>query len=239
MHESQMHAENSFITLTYDEENFNPSLNYRDFQLFMKRIRQKWSVRFFMCGEYGEQTSRPHFHALIFGHAFDRSDAVGKAVYYSKELADAWPFGMSSVGDVTYESAGYVAQYVVKKCNGAVADRRYSRVDPDTGEIFRVEPEFGHMSLRPHGIGQSWFKKYWKECYLARDGVVLKGGLSVPNPRYYDKLLREMDYALMDVKDLDRYRNANKFAADGSPERLAVREAVHKARVKFYNRRSL
>jgi hypothetical protein len=239
MHEAQMHERSSFVTLTYDDIHCAPSLNYLDFQLFMKRTRAKHgAVRFFMCGEYGEQTCRPHFHCLVFGHYFDRVHQVRKGSWYSSELAALWPFGFSSVGDVTFESASYVAQYVVKKCSGSVGDERYSRLDLSTGEIVKVVPEFGHMSLKP-GIGFTWFEKYWRDCYMARDGVVLKGGRTVPNPRYYDKLLNELDYSLKDMKDLERYRKSKKFASEGSPERLAVREHVHKARIRFYNRRSL
>ena len=70
-----MHAQSAFITLTYADE-YLPSdgkLKYLDFQLFMKRLRKYCGkeISFFMCGEYGEKTARPHYHACIFGYDFD------------------------------------------------------------------------------------------------------------------------------------------------------------------------
>ena len=72
-----MHMFNSFVTLTYDDDHLPEynSLNYKHFQDFMKRLRKSHNgVRFYMCGEYGEDFSRPHYHALLFNCFFpDRS----------------------------------------------------------------------------------------------------------------------------------------------------------------------
>ena len=59
IHEAQLHEDNSYITLTYDDDNLpaNASLDKSDFQKFMKRLRKSLGdkkVRFFHCGEYGE-----------------------------------------------------------------------------------------------------------------------------------------------------------------------------------------
>ena len=75
VHEAAAYDCNAFITLTYDEENLpaDGSLNYDHFQLFMKRLRKAIEpnkVRFYMCGEYGEENGRPHFHACLFGYDF-------------------------------------------------------------------------------------------------------------------------------------------------------------------------
>ena len=70
--ESQMHLDNCFLTLTYDEESLPQygSLEYRHVQLFFKRLRKKiGAFRYFVCGEYGPHGDRPHYHALIFGHS--------------------------------------------------------------------------------------------------------------------------------------------------------------------------
>lgn len=239
MHEAQMHEVSSFVTLTYDDEHSSPSLNYSDFQRFMYRVRQKFGpTRFFVCGEYGELNQRPHFHALLFGCGFPDRVPFGKGYDRSAVLEGLWRFGFSSVGDVNYASAGYCAQYSCSKVTGPLADAHYCRVDTSTGEYVYVVPEFGHMSLKP-GIGYSWFQKYWREVYGPRDGVVLKGGLTVPPPRYYDNLLLEMDGELRDFKDYGRYTKSKQFADDCTPERLAVREHVHKARNQFNKRRYL
>lgn len=132
VHEASLHTDNCFITLTYNDEHLpsDGSLNYRDFQLFMKRLRKRVSVpvRFYMCGEYGENFGRPHFHACLFGFNFPdlKLWKSGKSkLYRSPLLEELWPFGYSSVGDVNFESAAYVARYILKKVTGADAAAHY------------------------------------------------------------------------------------------------------------------
>lgn len=239
MHEASLSEENSFVTLTYDDSHVGAGLNYGEFQRFMKRLRKlKGPCRFFMCGEYGELRNRPHFHALLFGVGFRDRVACGKRLYRSAELESLWPFGFSSIGDVTHESAGYVARYSLKKVVGARARFHYQRVDLRSGEILSVVPEFAHMSLRP-GIGYRWFEKYWREVLSARDGVVLPGGFELPVPRYYDRLLEQSDPDLRDWREYTRYVRSSRFVEDCSPERLAVREQVLLGRLNFMTRRVL
>lgn len=248
VHERQMHANSSFITLTYDQSHvrLDGSLEYRDFQLFLKRLRhQFWYVpiRFFMAGEYGEDFSRPHFHACIFGvmfsdRRFHKSLSSGFKLYRSPTLEKLWPFGFSSVGDVTAESAGYVARYVVKKVTGPGGASHYlsDHVDDLTGEVVVREPEFCRMSLKP-GIGAPWFAKYGHEVF-PRDYVVV-GGQKVRPPKFYDKLLAaSSDFPLATPLDVEysRYLLASEMESDNGPERLAVQEAVAKARLSFKKR---
>jgi len=231
-----MHEANSFITLTYDDEHFAPSLNYKDFQLFMRRLRKaRGKVRFFCCGEYGDKFGRAHFHALLFGVTFARDRTIGDELYESNELSKLWPAGMSSFGDVTFQSAGYVARYAHKKITGPMAKEHYERVDLSTGEVIDVVPEFGHMSLKP-GIGRPWFDRFWRDVYLARDGCVVNGKV-LPSPRYYDTLLESRDPLLSTDKEFDRYVNSEQFKDDCTIERLAVREQVTKARLSFNDKR--
>jgi len=234
-----MHDASSFVTLTYDDKNYEPSLNYKDFQRFMYRLRERFGpTRFFACGEYGETTLRPHFHCLLFGRTFANPEPVGEHIYSSPELNKLWPAGFSSFGSVTYESAAYVAGYACKKISGPRADSHYTRLDLRTGELCRVVPEFGRMSLKP-GLGYTWFQKYWKEVYLGRDGVMQRGGKTTPPPRYYDKLLEETDVDLRQWLDFDRYVRSGRFADDCTPDRLAVREKCALAKRQFVNRSSL
>jgi len=239
MHETQMHQHSSFVTLTYDDEHVSPSLHYPDFQDFMKRLRKKFGrVRFYMCGEYGEQFSRPHFHACLFGVFFrDRvpwkSLDSGSTLYRSATLEKLWPFGFSSVGDVTFESAAYVARYVMKKVTGDRADLHYLRVDTRTGEEISLVPEFNRMSLKP-GVGADWFRKYLEEV-IVRDGVVVNGRVTRV-PRYYDVMMEKIDGWVLDEIKFARLSKALAAAGDSTPERLAVRESVASARLKFKKR---
>lgn len=225
MHEAQLHDASAFVTLTYNEEHYAPSLNYSDFRRFLWRLRKEVGpTRYFVAGEYGSKDGRPHWHALLFGRSFSDRVAIGSELFRSPSLERLWPLGFSSVGDVTPASAMYVAKYCTKVVRGDGADKHYSRLDLRTGEIVRVVPEFARMSLRP-GIGAKWFYKYWPEVYVARDGVVMHGGFTVPAPRYYDALLDLAENDLMDSKRAERYTRAGKFVEDTSPARLAVREA--------------
>ena len=125
-HEAKMHTQNAFITLTYADEHLpaDGKLKYLDFQLFMKRLRKHCGkeISYFMCGEYGEKTARPHYHACIFGYDFDdkkkiRENALGDEIWNSEKLTELWGLGHTEIGSVTQQYAGYVARYVLKKQN--------------------------------------------------------------------------------------------------------------------------
>lgn len=240
VHESQLHDSSSFVTLTYSVEFVPPdgSLDYRHFQLFMKRLRKHFGtrVRFYMCGEYGDDFGRPHFHACLFGCFF--SDRVlfkeldsGSKIYTSKSLESLWPYGFSSVGDVTFESAAYVARYCTKKITGPGAADHYQRFDKFTGEVYTIVPEFNHMSLKP-GIGFDWLRLYHPEV-LANKGCVV-GGSVMCIPKYYKKYLEGVD----DYVDIvtDSYAKACLNSDDTTPARLAVRERVAHSRLSFKKR---
>lgn len=93
VHEASMHPVSSFVTLTYDDAHYTPSLNYPDFQRFMYRVRQKFgATRFFCAGEYGSLNDRPHFHALLFGLGFTDLSLIGAKLYRSSTLESLWPF---------------------------------------------------------------------------------------------------------------------------------------------------
>lgn len=238
MHEASLHDFNCFVTLTYDDDHLPEynSLNYEHFQLFMKRLRKKFSpqtIRFYMCGEYGEDFSRPHYHVCLFNCFFaDRkrvsTSGSGFVLYRSDVLSSLWPYGFSSIGDVTFESAAYVARYVMKKVTGEAADVHYTTVDPITGEISRRVPEFNKMSLKP-GIGASWFEKYNTDVFPS-DHVVVRGRESKP-PRFYDKLLQRNFPDLVDDVKFSRYIRAMLKRDEESDDRLAIREEVALAKL--------
>jgi len=245
-HEASLHKENCFVTLTFDDEHlpYRGSLDYRSFQLFMKRLRKfsKTPVRFFMCGEYGTQTMRPHFHAILFGFDFPdkkRWQKRGKYdVFKSEILAKLWPFGLHEIGQVSFDSAQYVAAYCIKKEYGKDNDPRviakYGRVDPDTGEFYLLEREFGQMSLKP-GIGAGWVEKY-PDQMMDFDQVIMNGQPMKP-PRYYDKLLKRKNRANYEERVEARIEKAQPKRADNTDARLSVKEKVTEGRIKFYKRK--
>lgn len=190
MHEASLHERNSFLTLTYDDAHVpsDGSLRVRDFQLFMKRLRRGSSapLRFFHCGEYGDENLRPHYHAILFGEDFSadrilhKKTASGDRLYESRRLSEVWENGFALVGDVTFESAAYVARYCLKKVTGDRAEAHYQ------GRA----PEYVTMSRRP-GIGAGWFEK-WKGEVFPSDSVVMRGRAMLPPP-FYEKLLEKVD----------------------------------------------
>jgi len=236
MHEASLSDVNAFVTLTYSDE-FLPSyghLVYRDFQLFMKRLRKARVgsvVRFYMCGEYTTDNFRPHFHSCLFNVGFPDREYLMKSpsgfpLYRSSELERLWPNGFSSIGDLTFESAGYVARYCLKKVTGINSEGFYSSVDGVTGEIISGVPEFCHMSLRP-GIGANWLRLYWPE--VIQNGEVVMNGKVMSAPRAYMRKLRKLDgYSEIELK---RDKAARSAFEDNSDERIVVKAKVLAARV--------
>lgn len=241
LHEASMHKRNCFITLTYDDVNcpFDRGLHYDHFQKFMKRlIKRMGPTRFFMCGEYGPLEGRPHFHACLFGVDFDdktewKKTPSGSFLFRSQTLEKLWPFGFSSVGAVNFESAAYVARYCVSKITGDMAKVAYCYTDPETGEIGFVEPEFGHMSLKP-GIGATWLEKYQSDVF-PHDYVVVRGKKCKP-PKYYDRIFSRVDEYEMRMIKSDRELLGQEFRLDNTDERLVVKGKVAKARSSLYSR---
>lgn len=239
MHEAQMHKSSLFLTLTYDDSSLQSwSLVPRDLQLFMKRLR-KFSVepiRFYACGEYGEISSRPHFHVLAFGLDLEdkeylRTTRGGHRLYTSAALDRLWGKGQCWIGAVSFESAAYCARYVLKKLND---DSLYVEIlDPETGEWFSRRKEFSRMSRRP-GLGATWLKRFWADVFP--EGEVVSRGRLAHSPRAYDKV-----FELEDAVGFEAMKARRRFAADlnfdeGSTSRLKVRELVASAKSKSLKR---
>lgn len=249
LHEAKMWPYNSYVTLTYSDENLPPggSLELRDVQLFMKRLRFKRGankhnpIRFFLGAEYGEQNGRPHYHALLFNCGFHdklhhTTNSSGQKLYTSAELSSLWsvdgsPLGFCTVGDVTYDSAVYCAKYALKKVTGKPAEDHYCVYD-ENGECFDRRPEFALMSRRP-GIGALYWYRYGKEV-LDWDNVIVDGQACKP-PRYYDQLFDKvlqhdannlLCKCKMCANKRLRKREAVRNSADNTDERLAVKEKI-------------
>lgn len=242
VHEKQMHKRSCFCTFTYSPENLPPhnTLVYRDFQLLMMRIRKAHGkgITFYMAGEYGETFGRPHYHALLFGLDFPdriylRTTPSGAKIYRSPTLETHWTLGFSSVGDLTFESAAYVARYIMKKRNGDGEKRDYKILDLDTGEIVSKRKEFNQMS-RARGIGASWLAKYAADVYTTGK-VIIRGHKNNP-PRYYDKLFKKIDQGKLEELQYGRFIEALAQSEHHTPERLAVQEQVALAKTKSLKR---
>lgn len=243
MFEASQWGENIFLTLTYDQGHLpdDQSLDHKHFQLFFKRLRKRFpnrTIRYYMCGEYGEQTNRPHYHACVFN--YKPSDArpvlrssAGFMQYDSSELKELWPYGFSTFGDLNFQSAAYCARYVMKKITGQMADEHYTYVDTSSGEIIKRKPEYCKMSLKP-GIGAVWFDKYKSDVY-PHDEIIVNAKPCKP-PRYFDKMLKRIDPLAFDDVKLQRELDSERYKSNNTPDRLKIREQVANLNLNRYKR---
>lgn len=208
-HEMMEHEKNCFITLTFDEEHLpsDYSLDKAHFQKFMKRLRKHVSpekIRYFMCGEYGGQSWRPHYHAILFNYEPNDMQPAGfrdiHPYFISPTISKLWPYGFHTIAEANYDTAAYVAGYITKKITGDKADDHYKRTIIDwndvTGEISYYKedaellPEYAEMSRRP-GIGAKFIEKYGDDCYPS--DYMVHEGRKLGVPKYYDKKMEELD----------------------------------------------
>ena len=197
--EASLYKNNYFVTLTYDDDHYPESSKQarRDVQLFFKRLRKEFpGVRYFGCLERGEHTQRYHHHVILFN--LDLIDCVplGKRslegyYYKSAVLHRIWSNGFIDIGDVSFNSCGYIARYCMKK--------RYQK----------SSDEFIYMSTKP-GIGLGWLDKHIDTC-IKYDEIYFNFGNfnKAKLPRYFDKHLEKVDPEAVEQMKRQRISNAN------------------------------
>lgn len=272
IHEASLHPNNCFITLTYNNENLpeNGSINIKHPQKFMKDLRKKYvkknpynlklapqthaywqfkyGIRFYLCGEYGDKNRRPHYHLILFNHVFKDQifwqNSNGIPLYRSKELESIWQNGFSSIGEVTHQSAAYVARYILKKITGDCLEnpankfyRHYEQINKTTGLITDLKPEFTNMSRKP-GIGRNWYIKNKKDIYN-NDTLYIKNrkGKIVPAkiPKYYDDIY-DIEYP-EEMARIKAKRKQKGIEKSQTPYQLAVSEEIKKSKVQLLLRK--
>lgn len=229
--EASLHRDNLFATFTYSPENLPPhgDLRHRDWQLFAKRARRRLGpFRYLMCGEYGEKTGRPHYHALLFGLSVPDLDQhsvrAGYPIFRSDLLSELWGQGLCEFGTVTPQSAKYCAGYVLKD------SRTPERLDEYTGELVPLSPPYGRMSLKP-GLGDAWIRRYYPEVFT--HGACFSQDSRYRIPDRFKDILDDIDQdAFAELQE----RSVEKALAspDNTSARLAVREQCALAKHKRY-----
>lgn len=261
--ENSYHENACFLTLTYTDQNvprsffcdsstgeiLNPdapwlTLEPRHLTLFWKRLR-KWygeELRYYACGEYGSNTFRPHYHAIVFGLNPDRlgledwsRNFRGDRLYLSRVLTDdVWKLGNVMVGEVNEQTCAYVSRYVMKKLKGEAS-------------VFYDEhglvPPFTRMSTHP-GLGNQYFQDHpdiyeFDKIHISTP----QGGKSFRPPRYYDKL-----YDCLQPEEMAEIKQARQAMAEAATqlklsrtdlsylELLAAEEAHKKEQIKSLKR---
>lgn len=262
MLEMQEHESSYFITLTYDDMHLPltswldketgecgtiSTLIKRDFQLFMKRLRKSYKydnkIRYFACGEYGSQSLRPHYHAIVFGLKLDDlvfyKQCNGFKYYNSEFVSKCWQNkGFVVVAPATWETCAYTARYVMKKQNGASAS---------VYGYYNIESEFSLASRRP-GIGRKYFDDHCDTIFDC-DFISLStpdGSKQIKPCRYFKKLLQQFDEdsfldfkirkeeCIESIKDLKLSRTSNNYL-----DMLSTAESVKLASISALKRKEV
>lgn len=253
-----------FVTLTYNPENLpiNQIMNQNTGEIitgntlvkehlskFMKDLRRYWEyhykqsgIKFFGCGEYGGDTNRPHYHIAIMGMHLDPmelkpyKDTENGRLWIWEEGAKIWNKGYVVIGRLEWDSAAYVARYIMKKQKGPTAENYYNSK--------AIIPEFVNMSRRP-GIGRDYYEKHKDEIYQY-DKIVLTSGhdvIEAKPPKYYDNLYDIEDETYLNALKVERKRaqkNSELLKDKHTPysraERRAIDERTKMAKAKMLRR---
>lgn len=206
--ESFAHTFTSFVTLTYSDESLpeNATLVPGDVQKWLKRLRKLKKVRYYLVGEYGEKSHRPHYHVALFGHpgclhyplAEQKAERRKCLCPPCVTIRETWDKGHTDNNHLTLDSAQYVCGYVTKSMT-----HKEEKCGPRCKHppLNGRHPEFARQSLRP-GIG-ALVTDQLVEFICSEDGAndlintgdvpsVLRHGKKIlPLGRYLRRKLRE------------------------------------------------
>lgn len=209
--ESKEYPKNTcwFLTLTYNDENIPTksiinketgeekigiTLYKKDVQEFIKKLRRHYEykynhtgIRYFLAGEYGEKTNRPHYHACIFNMPIMtemilfKKNEIGQPIWTNEKIEKIWGKGFITIGRLSWETAAYTARYIMKKQKGENAEWFYKNQAKN--------PEFTLMSRKP-GIGKKYYDDNKEKIYKYDEIIIERGNkpIKAKPPKYYDKL---------------------------------------------------
>lgn len=191
-----------FITLTYNNSNLcraghrglkiartkqgdvGGNLNYKDCQLFFKRLRKMYKnkkIKYLICGEYGDLHNRPHYHAIIYGLNYEE---------LNNKLEKLWNLGKVDISDIQ------ISEHAIEYVTGYVNKKRMSKINKIENylELGRTPP-FLKFSK---GLGKDWALKN-KEIWLKTLKITTKYGETTV-PRYYIKLIKRLNSKIIKAK---------------------------------------
>lgn len=191
-----------FVTLTYDDIHLPyssyPTLHKPDLQSFLKRLRQyeirkrknNHKVVYYACGEYGDESQRPHYHLILFNASYD-------GVVDSWKDSSGYAMGHVKFGDVSAQSIGYVCGYVNK-----------GRIIP----AFDGDDRVKEFSLMSKGIGKGYVTPEivaWHNSDARNRFYVSHNDEKTSMPRYFksrlfsEDVLKDVQSHLREVMDLE------------------------------------
>nr|DAH72157.1 MAG TPA: Replication associated protein [Microviridae sp.] len=251
-----------FITLTYDDEHVPgiilgtgeivrkaqytwkagkerpesvQTLWYPDIQNFLKRLRKAYrgKLRYFIAGEYGEQTARPHYHMILYGWEPTDLKQLYKihhnGYYTSAWLKDLWNMGQIQIAQAEPATYRYVAGYVTKKMYEIDGKKQN-----DYQKMGQVRP-FAKMSLKP-GLGDQYYQEHKEEIWQ-KGYIQCTNGKRAQIPRYYEKMMeQENPQKLWEIKR-ERQRkiileSREKYKDTSIKEQFETKERVIKKQTK-------
>lgn len=208
-HEARYYTDKHFLTLTYDEEKCPPGIQHRDMQLLWKRVRKHFAIKtkvpgkrpnrqktiitprdlkHLTCGEYGDRTQRPHYHAAVLGLPLNDLRKWDSENHTSETLTNLWGNGIVTVSELTFDRIKYVAGYVLKKAGY----RKQIYITEDGEEL---EPPYRHMS---QGLGERWVTDYGNDLRL---GYLQHDGAKYAIPRYYMDRISTNDRLIAQIQE--------------------------------------
>lgn len=202
MLESYLYSDNAFVTLTYDDEHLpsDGSVSIVEYQLWLKRLRKAFAprrFRFFIVGEYGDKSERPHYHAALFNYPTcargrtrrrpGSTRPIWRGCCASCELVgNTWKKGDVDLGILEANSAQYISRYTVKKMT-AVDDIRLRGRHPEFSKQSR-RPGIGHDFM--HEVASQWLRFNLETSRTDVPSVLRHGQKMLPIGRYLKRRLR-------------------------------------------------
>lgn len=155
-------------------------------------------ISYYLVGEYGGKTQRPHYHVIIFG-----ADIL--------EVENAWKINGKELGNihcgtVSGASVGYTLKYIHKE----------KLIDPVTGrKEYKIgtgqkDDRVSEFSLMSKGLGKNYVNEKtiaWHKADLLNRYYLPYEGKKLPLPKYY----RKMIYTEEELKKIQKHMKKRKL----------------------------
>lgn len=167
-------------------------------QMFGKRAL----VRYYITGEYGDTTDRPHFHGVFW--------FPGK-VDYDEFFKSVWQYGNIDIQEVTPANINYISKHQMKDCKGNLYQQKFA-------------PIFSTMTRYNGGLGSSFLAdeniyNFYSES--RENKYVILNNYKIPLPQFYRKKLydkmtpQEWEKLLKtQTEKLSSYKNLGAYFSD-------------------------